>query len=244
MSDIGIGVTVEWMDEVAEVEDPEAWYNTPIAAAPRRARSPRVVDYDALLSNPPTVRPQPFALNFSYLIRDVLGDLVDAPEVGFYEHGNERYGALMRQAFSFIRQHGDGRYSSATTMRILSAAEQVEQSAAGARMDHLPTLMTVESPMSYDEETEVKSGGLSALAVCWPHNDGKTVVAVHRAHRRKKHGTLVVRALQDTGVGPLAFWVAASNATAQHFLLDLGFMPTSLNGSGAVRYSYDTPEEA
>lgn len=212
---------------------------------PGRARI-SIDDLAAMASS--TIRPRLPAWNFTHLTRryldpDWLVPEQDLPHASAFEYGHERYATLMRQGFNFIRQHGDRRYSDTTLMRLVRAAEQAERSAAGAQLSNMPNLVVVEAPTAYDEETEVKTGGISAMAICWPHNDGKTVLAVHRDKRRSKYGTLVLRALQESYCMTPALWVSARNFTAQQFLLSVGLMPTSLNGAGAVRYSDAAQEE-
>lgn len=229
---------------------PDAWGEPSVAetryATPRRARTRgSLSDLVEAVAETPYRTPH---YNLSYLARDVLDPdharpAEDLPSVGVFETGHERYGTLMRQAFNFIRLHADRRYSDTTLMRLVRAAEGAERNPVGTRLDNMPALVAVESPTSYDEETEVKTGGITALAVNWPHNDGKTVLAVHRSFRRQKYGTLVARALIETVCGAPAYWVSARNAPGQQFLLSMGLMPTSMNGAGAVCYSYSAGEE-
>lgn len=224
-----------------------AWEDFESAPPPRpgRNRLRREPTFNDLLVDAQVeAESRPVHWNVDWLVRDFFyesGLPEPCPEVGVYEAGHERYATLMRQSFNFLRQHGDRRYSDTTLMRVVRAAEQVERSAT--HTDNMPSLVTIELPTAYDEDTEVKTGGLCAMAVCWTHNDGKTAIATHQSMRRRRYGSLMVRALQNTVCSLPAFWVSARNAPGQQFLLSLGLMPTSMNGAGAVRYSLSAQEE-
>lgn len=237
MSDVWIEVRDEDHDE------PFVW-DEPVRPGPRQARPSAAWDDLSL------VAARPLVVDLSYTVRDVLDPehilpAEDLPILQLHQPDSDRYASLLRQSFNFLRQHGDRRYSDNTLMRIVRAAETAESNAVGVvqPMDNMPWLVLVESPSSYDEETEVKTGGISAMAVCWKHNDGKTVLATHRSLRRKKLGTLVARGVQNAVTNDPSYWVAGHNAPGQQFLLSMGLQPTSLNNSGAVRYSYGLSQE-
>lgn len=138
----------------------------------------------------------------------------------------------MSQAYSFFRRHADGRYSDRTLMRLIRTKEALE---AGDTRG-FPVIITAGSEPSYDEETEEKRGGLVGMTVCWPDDEGRTILAVSRTNRRKLIGGTMLRMMGECSEG-LHLWVGRHNTTAQRFLLSHGYFPTSVSAGGGLRYA-------
>lgn len=153
----------------------------------------------------------------------------------------------LRQAFTFFRKHGDGKYSANTIMSLLRASEGISaaiENGGVVHANHLPSLAVAEMPYSFDEETEVKSGGLMGIAIHLP--DNRILIAVHSEARRKRLGTVLLHILRAwRPAGEMSIWVHRSNDVAQHFLLSNECVPWVLNPSGAIQWvsqrgQYDT----
>lgn len=150
-------------------------------------------------------------------------------EVAYYDHSTPGYAQHLRGAFQFIRRNSANRYSNNSLMRLATAADET-------RDDRKPVITVATSPMSFDEETEVKSGGTSGMLVTFP--DGRALLAVAVSQRRQGIATRLFRHNSNWTTITPHFWVHSTNAPAQQFLLSMGLAPTALNGSGAVRYGY------
>ncbi len=162
----------------------------------------------------------------------------------YYPDDGAQYVGRLREAFAFLRRHGDRRYSARSLMNLLSTADTVEALTESGRVldtRALPVVLVAETPFTYDEETEVKSGGIAAVAVKYP--DGKTMVGVHQTRRRARVGMACVRMLGDYLPGPVVLWVHNTNTVGQQFCLSLGLTPRSMNPSGAMAYSATYFEE-
>lgn len=143
--------------------------------------------------------------------------------------------AAIRQAFAFFRRHGDRRYSAASLMRLLAHADRID---AGEHND-LPSVVTCEVPYSYDEDTEVKSGGVLGIAVLLP--DERVMVAVHSERRQKRVGTSLIDFVRNYFTSYPVVWVHRANFTGAAFLASLELMPWELNAAGAVQYCQRQP---
>lgn len=156
------------------------------------------------------------------------------------------YEDALRQAFQFMRRNDGGRYSSVAKMRVLRAAEDAEGfRTRGFHEATLPGLVGVRSPYRFDEDTEVKSGGMVAVAVVWPHENGKVMLAVHPTARRTGMARLLIKALgMLCGVHTLTAWVNKGNVGGQHFLLSQGFAPTSFNNQGGVAWTFSNEAQS
>src|SRR5690348_15239089 len=73
----------------------------------------------------------------------------------------------LRTAFTFFRRHADRRYSSQSLMRLLQMADMMDDEAL--RASDRPEMAVYSLPPSYDEETEVKTGGTLGCAVRLPN---------------------------------------------------------------------------
>lgn len=150
---------------------------------------------------------------------------------------------LLRQAFAFFRVHGDRRYSPNSLLKILTFADYMDRVVAGAepfRSEACPSIVVAETPYTYDEETEVKSGGVLGYTLLLP--DNRLMLAVHGSKRRAKIGTALLRFVTTYIATTPEVWVHRNNRTGAHFLLSLEMSPWTINSAGAVQYSEVTPE--
>lgn len=148
-------------------------------------------------------------------------------------------------AFQFLRSHSDGRYSDRTLMSVARWEGRCVDIVSGARPhpESIPTVHTISTTVSYDEETEVKRGGNLATAVALPSDGGfRIVMSVADSARRSGHGRELVTQLHRHYVNPL-FWVGNSNVAGQCFLLHCGLYPQRMNGSGAVLFARSAPAD-
>lgn len=137
----------------------------------------------------------------------------------------------LRSAFAFFRRHGDRRYSAQSLMRLLTFADKID---AGDHTE-LPSIVTAEVPFAYDEETEVKSGGVLGIAVVLP--DGRVMLAVHADKRRTKLGKALLSFVTSYFHSYPQVWVHRGNTIGAQFCLSMGYMPWLINPSGAVQYA-------
>ncbi len=168
--------------------------------------------------------------------------------VGYSPTDGPVYEATLRQAFNFLRRHDSGRYSSRMKMRVLQMAEEVEaaRERGSTAVAGTPVVLALNQPFRFDEDTEVKSGGLIGVVVMWPSESGRVILAVHADYRRKHLGRTLLSVLRNQGTSvQLTSWVNKYNHVGQHFLLSTGFTPTGFNQSGGVCWTLgeDTSEE-
>lgn len=148
-------------------------------------------------------------------------------------------------AFDFLQRNANGRYSDRTLMAIsrwsFVSAELVE----GTRQldGPAPAVVSLSREVTYDEETEVKTGGTAALAVTLPSGEGsKLIIATAPEARRNGYGSLLVRELRYFPF--IHAWVGATNTVGQQFLLANAMHPLAMNRRQAVMYGYDEmPDE-
>jgi GNAT superfamily N-acetyltransferase len=164
----------------------------------------------------------------------------ESAEVRLLNQGDgDQYGLALRQAFSFFRRHADGRYSNNTIMRILTAADRWDERVANDERTYdnrLPNLAICVIPTTYDENTEVKNGGMVGVLVSWEDDSKRAIMAVHKNYRRKSIGTSLFIRMRYSVLNA-NWWVGRHNQTGQQFLLSIGLFPTAFNTSGAIRYS-------
>lgn len=151
----------------------------------------------------------------------------------------------LHAAFDFLQRNAEGRYSDRTLMAISRWSGRAESIVSGGVDSDgpLPWVFSLSKEVAYDEDTEVKSGGTVALAVTLPAEWGaKLVMAVHPDGRRQGYGTRLMYHVKDYVSGVHA-WVGNTNIVGQQFLLSIGMSPSSMNGRGALLYSFgDIPE--
>jgi hypothetical protein len=154
-------------------------------------------------------------------------------------HGLGPYSEYITKARGFFATHGDRRYSSSSLNRL----EGIEFAIRNDMTNQVtcPALVVADDPIVFDPETESKTGGLLGMAVCWPME--RVMVAVNRAHRQQGIGSdMVQRLSREFGRSSLTLWVGQNNVAGHRFCLHNGFIPTAMNGGGAVRYAVGTED--
>lgn len=149
--------------------------------------------------------------------------------------GDNNYRSALEQAFPFFRRFSQGRYSSQSLMRLARAVDEYD--GYGSSAGNLPLFLIASTPFSYDEETEVKSGGTLAMLAYWPSQDGRTMLAIAPPHRGKRLGTSMVACLRDYINSEVTLWVGRTNTLGHRLALTSGLFPTAISPSGAVRYA-------
>lgn len=155
-----------------------------------------------------------------------------------WEQNRDEYAPVISQAFTFFRRNADGRYSDRTIMQIGRTVDILNDISRRPELERnltLPQLVIADSEFSYDEETEVKQGGMFGVLLNF---DGqKAIIAVHKDHRRKGLGTLMMAKLRRSAMmNPM--WVHRTNSGGQAFLLSNGYTPTAINFGGSMRFEY------
>lgn len=165
------------------------------------------------------------------------------------DNGVEDYSeaaGLLRQAFTFFRTHSDRRYSAASLMKLHDYADSLDRvvqegGRRAFRPEDAPSIVMVETPFTYDEDTEVKSGGVLGCGVLLP--DNRLMVCVHGERRRGMIGHSIISfARHHFGTYP-CLWIHRANTSGQQFALAVGMSPWTINPSGAVQYSAVGPAE-
>lgn len=156
-----------------------------------------------------------------------------------YGWDRQRHVEALAQAFPFFRRHADGRYSSQTLMRLARVHDQAIERRIEDRA--LPLIAVAQEPVTYDEMTEQKLGGIVAMAVMFHELDGRTILAVRQTHRRRGIGTLLLRLIRQNKLPHL--WVARGNTAGQHFLIANSMFPTQLGTTGTIRYAAPIDQE-
>lgn len=149
-------------------------------------------------------------------------------------------GQAFATAFQFLRSHSDGRYSDRTLMTVARWEQRADQIERGLLTpEAYADVFSAATPVTYDEDTEVKQGGTLATAVCLPSSDGMSVRVVlattHNARRQGLASTLLDR-IHARYVNPY-FYVGNANIAGQQFLLSKGLMPQRMNASGAILFA-------
>lgn len=157
--------------------------------------------------------------------------------------GDEGYAERLNLAFEFLRQFGDGRYTDATLMSLIRSADQLREYRSDVMLSldgtiPGPVVLSVHEEFHYDEETEVKKGGMIGMLALLPAGEGvKALLVVRESHRRNGYGrALFSMARSMVGELSLAAWAASTNIIGQQFLLSQRFIPSAMNGRGAIRF--------
>lgn len=154
-----------------------------------------------------------------------------------------------QKTWEFIRTFHEGRYSSRSLMDLVRAQDMIRDARrngddlSGQDVMFTPVLLTLQAPVEYNADTEVKTGGMAA-ALSLKLNDGYAtgMLAVADDHRREGLGRLLVNIarsrLQRFDLD-LKFWTASSQRArgAMQFLLSIGYSPETFSRTGALRWS-------
>ena len=161
-----------------------------------------------------------------------------------------QYLTRLKEAVTFLRRNSSRRYSDSTLgslMRKVDVCEDLLRSGVAPRFfaaDYrMPTLVIVGDEPGYDEETEVKTGGIIGVAIIIPSLDespSKVLMAVKESRRREGIGTKLMAGFRQ--VMPTyntVTYVSATNTTGLLFAIDAGFLPAELTPNGVMQLRYD-----
>lgn len=147
--------------------------------------------------------------------------------------GDRGYGAVLANLFRFFRAHADGKYTARTMNKLSSLPLAWEDYRASGRdmSTEFPFIANAAKPYSYDEDTEIKTGGKIGTAIAW--SNGTTVIAVNNNARRKHVATALLEHV--SAVYRPVLWVGRQNIPGQMLCLKSGLYVTAMNASGALR---------
>jgi len=192
----------------------------------------------------------PETLNYTfkndYLGRDItrlLNDDVqnDNIRVSYVAAHDNEFCLALEQAFPFVSAHANGRYTDRTIMTIRRMADRYRSFDFNAEdASYHPFALVVESPHGWDPETEIKHGGIHAMLVGLPNDEGEyrgiLVVAEH-SRRRAIGKTLLQGARHITH--SISFYASNTNMPAMRTAASGGFGAVQVNSStGVVQYSH------
>lgn len=140
--------------------------------------------------------------------------------------GMSEYVAKLKEAAGFLRTNSSGRYSDRTHGRFLRKAEAAERTlisrAPGFDPElNLPGVFIIEEPFAYDEDTEVKTGGIIAVALVdqsLTTSKNAIYMAVRQPSRRRAAGSALVQAARRN-YGQLTTYVNGANKPGLMFAL-------------------------
>jgi GNAT superfamily N-acetyltransferase len=161
-----------------------------------------------------------------------------------FDYTSPHYGTHLGKAFTFFRRHADGKYTDRTMMTLVNNMDTfVAFRGDGERLATVsPLLVVAETPFSYDEVSEVKSGGVMGMGVIDPRTR-RMMIAVHKDARRQGIGSQIyVQARRNLANG-IVMWAGRRNTIGQHFCLSVGLFATALNSQGAIRFSMEDDED-
>lgn len=159
--------------------------------------------------------------------------------------GDQGSAQAFAAAFDFLQRNADGRYTDRTLMAISRWGFRCDEALReGRRIESpAPWVFSIHKEVSYDEDTEVKSGGTMALAVTIPAEWGnRLVMAVHPDVRRQGYGRRLLSQACDYVSGIHAY-VGNANLVGQQFLLTVGMMPVSMTNGRSLLYAFDPMPE-
>ena len=159
--------------------------------------------------------------------------------------GNQSSPQAFAAAFDFLQRNADGRYTDRTLMAISRWGFRCDEALRRERRleDPRPWVLSVHREVTYDEDTEVKSGGTMACAVTIPAEYGnRLVMAVHPDARRQGFGRRLLNEACDYVAG-LHAYVGSGNRVGQQFLLSAGMMPMSMSNGRSILYAFENLPE-
>lgn len=161
------------------------------------------------------------------------------------------YLSRLREAVTFLRRNSSRRYSDSTIGSLMRKVDVCEERIStgdngSAFFDadyRMPTLLIVEDEPGYDEETEVKTGGMLGVALIIPSLDespAKLLMAVKEARRREGVGTKLMDGFRQ--VMPTyntVTYLSNTNTVGLLFAVDAGFVPAELTPNGVMQLRYE-----
>ena len=162
-----------------------------------------------------------------------------------------QYLTRLKEAVTFLRRNSSRRYSDSQLGSLMRKVDVCEERVASINGRHsyfdadyrMPTLLIVGDEPGYDEETEVKTGGIIGVAIIIPSLDespSKVLMAVKESRRREGIGTKLMAGFRQ--VMPTyntVTYVSATNTTGLLFAIDAGFLPAELTPNGVMQLRYD-----
>lgn len=164
------------------------------------------------------------------------------------DYTSQMYPLALEKVFSFMSSSANGRYSDRTMMTIRRTADRWRDTTSSDRAryindelgsnPYLPYIFIVESPYSWDEETEIKRGGILGAMICLPNDEGefRGVLAVAENVRQQGIGKALLER-QQGWTGVINLYAHQSNMNAMRLAASVGMAAIQVNSStGAVQY--------
>jgi hypothetical protein len=164
------------------------------------------------------------------------------------DYSSEMYPLALEKAFSFMSSSANGRYSDRTMMTLKRVSDRWRNTTPQQRYTfindelganpYMPYVFIVESPYSWDDETEIKRGGILGALVCLPNDEGeyRGILAVAENARKQGIGKCLLER-QQAWTGVINMYAHQSNAIAMRLAASVGMGPIQVNSStGAVQY--------
>jgi hypothetical protein len=160
---------------------------------------------------------------------------------------SEAYPLALNTAFEFLSRNHDGRYRDRTLMSIRRWAFSVAETDVHARTygsstfhdRKYPSILVLEAPFSYDEDTEAKSGGIIGLTVCVDDGDGdwRGILAVSKHMRNKKAASALVQGFNAVSSSSMSYYAHSHNFLAARTAASLGYAPVAINAvTNVIQY--------
>lgn len=165
-------------------------------------------------------------------------------KLSYIDFGSDLYPLALSTAFTFFSTQSSGRYTDRTMMTIRRIADKWADSTRSDRDEHvstegyLPNLYIAESPYSWDEETEIKRGGILSILMCLPNDEGeyRGLLAVTEQIRRRNLGRSMMRACSMFN-GRMSWYIHQTNFAGMALATDSGFAPIQVNSNtGTIQY--------
>lgn len=149
--------------------------------------------------------------------------------------GDAQRGPALTRGFDFFVANAGRRYTDRTLMSVRRAASSLN--AGSFEEDEFsfgPWVLTVEAPLSYDPDTEVKTGGLVAMLLGLPGEERlKGVFSVASSLQGQGLGRTILTVARNW-LPSMTFYVHRSNIPGLVLGLKLGYTPASVSSSGTV----------
>lgn len=85
------------------------------------------------------------------IVNGMYGDQLEGMRLSIAVPGEPDFADRMQRAFEFLRRYASNHYTPSSLIKVMSAAEWTRHSGDGP-----PMLIDIETPFSFDPETEVK----------------------------------------------------------------------------------------
>lgn len=166
---------------------------------------------------------------------DLTAHVVGPYFVGSTDEMTDYQDTLTATAAGFLRQFGDGAYRHSTLDALATRRAVLARRSITTGGDaESPQGIVLASPISFDENTEQKTGGVVGVAVRLPSLDpehsARWLAAVAPQHRRKGLMRGMMAQVMRMDSNPFTV-VAARNNTGLCAAITLGMTPESMTGS-------------